>query len=151
MDLKAFLKPEVLPVREETVVLSERFKNEEGPVGFILRGISEEENAAIRRSCQKRSDAQGVSQTLGAPVLDRERYIRKFTAACVVYPDLKDRALQESWGVMGEEALLGRMLTAGEFAGLFAAAQRVCGFLSAGEAERVKAALKKDWKKETGS
>ena len=145
MDLQAFLMPEVLPVREETVILSARFRNEQGPVGFTLRGISEEENAGIKRSCQKRGGA------LSAPTLDRERYIRRFTAACVVFPDLRDQRLQESWGVIGEEALLGKMLTAGEFAALFSAAQRVCGFLSAEEAGKVKAELKKDSPAETGS
>ena len=65
--------------------------------------------------------------------------------------DPSGQRLQESWGVIGEEALLGKMLTAGEFAALFSAAQRVCGFLSAEEAGKVKAELKKDSPAETGS
>ena len=137
MDLHGFLRPEVLPVREKEVVISERFPGGDGkPAAFKLRGISEEENAAIRRSCQKKGGA------LDTPALDRDRYLRRFAAACVVYPDLKDGELQASWGVMGEDMLLGKMLTAGEFARLLAAAQEVCGFIRADEAGKVKDELK---------
>lgn len=146
MDLHGFLRPEVLPVREKEVVISERFLGGDGkPAAFKLRGISEEENAAIRRSCQKKGGA------LDAPVLDRDRYLRRFAAACVVYPDLKDGELQASWGVMGEDMLLGKMLTAGEFARLLAAAQEVCGFIRADEAGKVKDELKNASGGETGN
>ncbi len=145
MDLQAFLRPEVLPAREMEVVLSDRFRDQDGnPVPFKLKGISEEENSRIRRSCQ-RPGHNGVD----APSFDREHFLRAFTAACVVSPDLKNQSLQQSWGVLGEEALLGVMLTAGEFAKLFAAAREVCGFIAASDAETVKNTLKKDCGRET--
>ena len=139
MDLQAFLRPDVLPAKEMEVVLSDRFRDENGqPVPFKLRGISEDENARIRRSCQRQTSAAEQ------PAFDRENYLRRFTAACVVSPDLKNQSLQQSWGVMGEEALLGVMLTAGEFARLFAAAREVCGFITGAEAQNLKNTLKKD-------
>lgn len=145
MDLQAFLRPEVLPAREMEVILSERFCDQDGnPVPFKLKGISEDENSRIRRSCQ-RQNHNGTD----APVFDRENYLRAFTAACVVSPDLKNQSLQQSWGVMGAEALIGVMLTAGEFSKLFAAAREVCGFISGSEAETVKNTLKKDCGRET--
>ena len=138
MDLQAFLRPDVLPARETEVILSDRFRDADGnPVPFKLKGISEEENSRIRRSCQRQSI--GIEQ----PAFDRENYLRRFTAACVTSPDLKSQTLQQSWGVMGEEALLGVMLTAGEFARLFVAAREVCGFIAGAEAENVKNTLKK--------
>ena len=135
MDLSAFLKQHTLPPHEESLVLSDRFLGPDGqPVASRLSGISEEESAALRQSCRRRSQ-DGLE-----PSLDRERYLRKLAAACVRFPDLRDAALQQSWGVLGEEALLGKMLTAGEFARLLEAAQRVCGF---SDPEAQKQALKK--------
>ncbi len=147
MDLQAFLRPEVLPAREMEVLLSERFRDSDGnPAPFHLKGISEEENSRIRRSCQRRNH-----DSAAPPDFDREQYLRAFTAACVVSPDLKNQSLQQSWGVMGAEALIGVMLTAGEFAKLFAAAREVCGFISGQEAEAVKNTLKKDCGRETAN
>ena len=92
MDLQAFLKPQVLPAAEADIVLSGRFRGADGePEAFHLKGISEEENAFLRRSCQK------PGKGLEGPGFDRERYLRKFTAACVTWPDLKSEALQRSW------------------------------------------------------
>ena len=137
MDLQAFLKPQVMPALEKTVVLSERFRGADGkPAAFRLRGISEEENSALRRACQR------PGKGLEPPRFDREGYLRKFAAACVVEPDLKNGELQRSWGVLGEEALLGAMLTAGEYARLLSAAQEVCGFTSGAEADGLKRELK---------
>ena len=91
MDLQAFLKPQVLPAAEADIVLSGRFVGADGePEAFHLKGISEEENAFLRRSCQK------PGKGLEGPGFDRERYLRKFTAACVTWPDLKSEALQRS-------------------------------------------------------
>ena len=137
MDLQAFLKPQVMPVLEKTAILSERFQGADGkPAAFKLRGISEEENSALRRACQR------PGRGLEPPRFDREGYLRKFAAACVVEPDLKNGELQRSWGVLGEEALLGAMLTAGEYARLLSAAQEVCGFTGGAEAEGLKGELK---------
>ena len=146
MDLQAFLKPQVMPAAEKEVVLSSRFQNPDGSAAvFRLKGISEEENSLLRRSCQR------PEKGLEGPKFYRERYLRKFVAACVRYPDLKDETLQRSWGVIGEEALLGAMLTAGEYARLLSAAQEVCGFIPAGGAEKVKSELKNGFSGETVS
>lgn len=146
MDLHGFLRPEALPFLEKEVIISERFLAKDGkPLAFRLRGISEEENAGIRRSCQKKGSA------MDTPVLDRDRYLRRFAAACVTYPDLRNGELQASWGVMGEDELLGKMLTAGEFSRLLMAAQEVCGFIRAEQAEKIKDELKNGSGGETGS
>lgn len=141
MDLNAFLKENTLPPRREELILSERFRDGEGPAVFLLEGITEEENAALREACLKRREE-------GGSWFDRARYLKKLAAACVKSPDLEDAELQRSWGVLGAEALLGRMLTAGEFARLLEAAQRVCGFGRIGEK---KDALKKGSAGETAN
>ncbi len=119
MDLRAFFQENVKPFREEDFPLPERFSQNGEPAVFRLRGISEEENAAIRRQCRKSGEMGEI---------DSEEYLTRLTAACVVEPDLNNASLQRSWGVMGADALLKRMLAAGEFASLLERAQAVCGF-----------------------
>ena len=113
MDLQAFFAENTPPFPEERVKLSERLGGE-----FRIRGISEEESAGIRRQCVK--NAAGET--------DPADYLCRLAAACVVEPDLQNAALQRSWGVMGAEDLLKRMLSAGEYAKLVERVQAVCGF-----------------------
>lgn len=112
MDLQAFLSEHVPPFAEEEVKVSDRFPP------FRIRGISEEENARLRAACRKNQEDS----------LDSDCYLTKLTAACVTEPDLENASLQRSWGVMGADALLKRMLSAGEFANLLYRVQVVCGF-----------------------
>ncbi len=59
---------------------------------------------------------------------DAGQYLASLAAACTVYPDLNDRALQDSYGVLGAQELLRAMLTAGEYAAYLDKVQEVCGF-----------------------
>ena len=54
-----------------------------------------------------------------------KRYESMVLAASVVFPDLKGADLQDSYGVMGAENLLEKMLTAGEFSALQEAVEAV--------------------------
>ena len=49
-------------------------------------------------------------------------------AASTVYPDLYNEELQNSYGVMGEDALLKEMLTAGEYIAYIKKVKEVNGF-----------------------
>ena len=48
--------------------------------------------------------------------------------ACTVFPNLNDAGLQDSYKVMGAEALLKAMLTPGEYADYLNKVQEICGF-----------------------
>lgn len=48
----------------------------------------------------------------------------------VVFPNLNDAELQDSWGVVGAEALLKELLTAGEIADLIEAVNAAAGYKS---------------------
>jgi hypothetical protein len=48
--------------------------------------------------------------------------------ACTVYPDLNNVELQESYGVMGAEALLKKMLLPGEYTDYKAKVMEVNGY-----------------------
>ena len=52
----------------------------------------------------------------------------KLVVASVVFPDLKDAELQKSYGVLGADQLLRKMLLPGEYATLLQKVQEVNGF-----------------------
>ena len=45
----------------------------------------------------------------------------------VIFPDLKDAALQDSYGVIGAEKLLGKLLLSGEYDALRSAVEEING------------------------
>ena len=112
MDLQAFLMENVPPFEEKELLLSDRLPP------FRIRAISEEENARLRAGCRKEA----------ADTIDTDRYLLRLAAACVLFPDLENASLQRSWGVMGADALLRKMLSPGEFARLLEQVQIACGF-----------------------
>ena len=58
---------------------------------------------------------------------DEGRYQEMILAESVVFPDLKDAALQNSYGVIGAERLLARLLLAGEYDCLRREVERING------------------------
>ena len=61
------------------------------------------------------------------------RYCGRLCEESVLYPDLKNAALQDSYGVMGGAALLKAMLNGGEYVFLVRQVEEVNGF---GQSER---------------
>ena len=55
-------------------------------------------------------------------------YGAKLAAATVVFPDLNDARLQDSYGVMGSDRLLREMLRAGEYQRLLKIVKEINGF-----------------------
>ena len=60
--------------------------------------------------------------------LDTNIYTNKIAAACTVYPNLSNAELQNAYDVMGEENLLRRMLTSGEYISYLEKIQDINGF-----------------------
>ena len=50
------------------------------------------------------------------PWMDSNKYASLMAVTCTVYPNLNDKDLQDSYGVMGAEELIKVRLTSGEFA-----------------------------------
>jgi len=110
----------------EEFVVSERFKDENGkPIPWKLRTISEAENEEIRKASIQYVKGKGGRRV---PETQPEVYLAKVAAACVVFPDLKDVELQKSYGVIGAENLLKKMLLAGEYAALIQKVEEINGF-----------------------
>lgn len=141
MSLEDFLQENVDTIEPIKVALSPRFK-----APFEIKAITENENAAIRKSCRKK-----VKQKYGqyTTETDQDLYLVRLVAACTVTPDFKNAQLQANWGVVGEEALIQKMLTPGEYAELLNQIQLVCGFDL--DIEEAKDEIKKLTKMETES
>lgn len=126
MSLSAFFANNVQSEITEEVVVSERFKDEDGkPIRWKLRAMTEAENEEIRKSCTRMKKQKNGMQM---PDLNTDLYVAKMVVACVVYPNLKDAELLQSYGVMAPDELLKKMLLSGEYATLAEKAQEINGF-----------------------
>lgn len=116
------LKPETIKF-----AVSESFVDSDGkPLEWELRVVSANEDEEIRRS-STRKIKQGRSNVY-TQELDGNTYLSKLTATSVVYPDLNDKELQDSYKVMGADALLKAMLNAGEYVKLSGKVAEINGF-----------------------
>ncbi len=116
--LNAFLNP--VHVENKEVIVSNRFKDNDKVVPFIIRPITQEENKLLIKKYTKKDKK-------GTEVFDRAEYVQALTASAVVFPDLKNAELQNAYGVLGESNLLQKMLYVGEYAELAIAVQEISG------------------------
>lgn len=116
--LKAFLNPIKKENRE--VIVSDRFQEDGKPVPFVIRPVSQQENAELIRRHTKKDKK-------GNEILDRVSYNQEMTASAVVFPDLDNAELQKAYGVLGSAKLLTAMLYIGEYATLMQEVQDISG------------------------
>ena len=114
-DIKAFLKQNKEVKENVKVVVSDGFKDEKGkPIPFEIKALTAMEDEAIRNACMKKVQVIGKKNQYTSE-LDSNRYVRLLCTNSVVFPNLKDAELQDSYGVSTPDDLLVAMLTAGEF------------------------------------
>jgi len=127
-NLSAFLKKNK-KVRENVFyAASADFTDENGaPVQWELRPVSTVENDRIREECTAE-----IREKKGGAVrhkLNQNLYMAKLACASIIFPNLNDAALQDSYGVKTPEALLKEMLdNPGEYADLLARVSEISGF-----------------------
>jgi len=103
------------------------------PLEWELKPITSKENDQIREDCTiwvpvTGKPGQRVSQ------LEASRFNAKMICASVVYPDLNDTALQNSYGVISAEDLITEMIDdPGEYMALLMKVQEISGFTSLAE------------------
>ena len=123
--LSAFMRPNVAEIKNASLAPSPRFVGEDGkPVEWEIRCISADEYARIRSGQVPVIGKKGQY----TQQLDTYTFQAKVAAACTVFPDLKDAALQDSWGVTKPEDLVGAMLIGGEFDDYVTEVFRINGF-----------------------
>ena len=96
---------------EREVLLTERTLVDGGQMLWRIRPMSQRENESIWKRCGE----------------NEKRYEMTVLAESVVFPDLKDAALQNSYGVVGAERLLEKLLLAGEYDRLKMAVEEING------------------------
>lgn len=104
------------------------------PYPFVIHSITEAENKAMRKTCQKITLDKRTRQKQVDTDLDL--YNTRLVAACCTEPNFKDAALQERFGVRGAEDLINRVLNPGQFTTLLLAIQELNGF--SGDMEELK-------------
>lgn len=112
--LSCFLAQNAEKRKNRMVVISDRFRDGEGPVEWEIRSISADEDEALRKACTKQVQVPGKKGQF-TQTFDANAYLGKLAAAAVVFPDLKNAELQNSYGVMGAEQLVKAMLYKDEF------------------------------------
>ncbi|MDO4728433.1 MAG: phage portal protein [Bacteroidota bacterium] len=126
MSLKAFLKENVEIIDNVEYVVSERMKDENGkPVPWKLRTLSTKETKLWRNDFTKVSIGKKGART---ETFDGEEYIKKCAVESITYPDLNDKELQDSYGVMSADDLLIEMLLPGEYTKLIEKMNEINGF-----------------------
>lgn len=131
--LSAFMAQNAKRVDNRKIAVSRRFVDENGKaVEWEIACITASENQKIRKESMRNVQISGKRGQYTQD-FDAAQYQAKLASRCVVFPDLNDASLQESYGVMGAEALISTMLTPGEFDDLIIAITELCGFTTDGE------------------
>lgn len=127
-DLSCFLAQNALKVENVKFVASRRFLGKDGkPVAWELCCITPDEDEVLKKGCTKRVPLAGKKGAF-LPETDYSAYVGKLAAKCTVFPNLDDKELQDSYHVMGGDALLKKMLTPGEYNEFLSKVQEVNGF-----------------------
>lgn len=113
-NLSCFLAGNVEKRENKKVVVSDRFKDNGKPVEWEIRSISADEDEALRKACTRKVPIVGKKNQF-TQEFDGNAYLTKLAAKAVVYPDLNNAELQNSYGVMGAEQLIKVMLYRDEF------------------------------------
>ncbi|MGV8153429.1 MAG: phage tail assembly chaperone [Alkaliphilus sp.] len=126
--LSAFLSENVVVEENIKFAASKRFLDKDkNPMKWEIKSITSEEDEEIRRSCTKKVQVTGKRGQFTKET-DFDMYLGKLAVKCTVFPNLNDAELQNSYGVMGADKLLKKMLKPGEYATYCEKIQEVNGF-----------------------
>lgn len=129
MSLSAFLAQNAAKIENVKFIASERFTDENGnPIEWEIRAITSKEDKQLKAKCTQVVSYRTKYGQDKRKETDNTKYLSALAVACTVYPNLNDAELQDSYGVMGAEALLETMLSPGEYTDYIIKVQEVCGF-----------------------
>lgn len=132
--LSAFLAQNAKKIDNTTYVVSDRFTDPETgkPMPWEICCITAQENVNIRKTCIRMIPVPGKKGQF-TQEFDANAYLAKVCVRCTVFPNLNDAELQNSYGVMGAEALITTMLTPAEFEDFSTKVLQVNGFQTGDE------------------
>lgn len=124
-----FMKGNKVARKNERYAPTSTLLDEKGvPLEWELRPLTTKENEALRDSCTIEVQVTG-KPNIYRPKLNTSQYLAKMIVASTVFPDLYDKELQDSYGVMTPEDLLYAMVdNPGEFQEFTVWVQKYHGF-----------------------
>ena len=124
-----FMKANKIAKPNEKYAPTTTLQDENGkPLKWEFKQITSKENEALRDSCTIEVPVKG-KPNLYRPKVKTAEYFAKMIVASTVYPDLYDKELQDSYGVMTPEELLYAMVdNAGEYQDFTMWMQKFQGF-----------------------
>lgn len=109
-DLSRFLKANKIKRENTTFAATKSLVDAKGnPLPWTIKPLTTKENDAIRDECMIDVPVKGKPNVF-RPKLDTTKYIGKMICACVVEPNLYDKDLQDSYGVMSPDDLVKEMI-----------------------------------------
>lgn len=134
--LSAFFADNVKKIEDIKYAASKRITDADGkPVEWTLTTIPGDEFQKLREKAKK--TVQTARKGQYTEKFNMSEFQMSVCVRCVVFPDLNDSQLQDSWKVLSAEDLLGKLLTAGEIDDLFAKIAELNGFEEDGLGELV--------------
>ena len=125
-DFKAFMQQNAVETENIKFAVSARFLDDKKkPIEWEIKAVTSDEDARIRKAHTKKVTGKGGVVTQN---FDAEEYLAALAARCVVYPNLNNAELQNSYGVMSAEQLIKKMLKPGEYQTLLQKVQEVNGY-----------------------
>lgn len=124
-----FMKANKIVKPNERYAPTTSLQDENGkPLEWEFKQISSKENEALRDACTIEVQIKG-KPNMFRPKVKTDEYLAKMIVAATVYPDLYDKELQDSYGVMTPEDLLYALVdNAGEYQDLQSWMQNYQGF-----------------------
>lgn len=105
-----FMKKNKILKANTTYAPTKSLLDENGePVKFTIRPLSTREEGDIRDACTIDVPITG-KPNMYRPRLNTTKYLAKTLCACIVDPDLHNKELQDSYGVMSPEELIKEMI-----------------------------------------
>lgn len=129
MSLKRFLKQHKKVKENTTYPATKSLTDENGnPLLWTIRPLTTKENDEIREECTIEVPVKGKPNVYRNK-FNSSKYVAKMIVASVVEPNLYDKELQDSYGVMTPEELLKEMVdNPSEYQDFATFVQEYCGF-----------------------
>lgn len=105
-----FMKANKTPKANTTYAATKSLVDDDGkPLEWVIKPLSTKENENLREDCMIEVPVKG-KPNMYRPKLNTSKYLAKMICACVVEPNLFDKELQDSYGVMTPEDLIKEMI-----------------------------------------
>lgn len=109
-NFELFMKANKVKRENQFIAASSNFLDKDGkPLKWEVRHLTTKEANVIREDCTTEIQVKG-KPGMFRNKFNTNEYLCKLASSAVVFPDLNDKALQDSYGVMTPEELIVEMI-----------------------------------------